>query len=337
MSDRRKAGETVTIRDVARMAGVSPATVSRALNAPDLLAKATLLRVRNVLADSGFVPNMLAGSLATRRTHSIALFVPSVTLTLFEPTIRAIIEQFSMRNQQVLIGFGGTTDAMFNDALTRALARRPDAAIVIGIQIDPDTRVRISELAIPFLQAWEVPVDPIDMSVGYSYEEVGRALAALMLRKGYRRPAMIWGTGQIPALMRQVVMQHLAAADIGDVPCETVHFPGDFKDGVSGFRTLLHARAERPDCILCISDHVAHGVLTEARKAGLSVPHDLAVIGFGDVDFAAGIEPALTTVRVDAAGIGLRSADMIMQRLAGQRVSRHNVNLGFSLIERDSG
>jgi len=336
VTKQRKAKENVTIRDVARMAGVSPATVSRAFNAPDMLAKETLTRVREAMARSSFVPNILAGSLATHRSHSIALFVPSVALTLFEPTIRTIIEQFSEHNQQVLIGFGGRTNDTFNAALTQVLARRPDAVIAIGIEITPETGARIRELRIPFLQAWSVQHDPIDMSVGYSYHQVATALAQLVLRKGYRRPALVWGTGGISALTRHSLIRKLYAAGLHNLPFVATEFPGDFRDGVASFRELADDPAGPPDCILCVSDYVAHGVMGEAQRVGLVVPRDLAVIGFGDVPFAAGLAPALTTVRIDAERIGQLAADMTMRRLAGEPVDEPKIDLGFTLIERNS-
>lgn len=334
MTNRSRNPGKITIRDVARAAGVSAATVSRALNTPGMLAPKTLQRVREAIDHSRFMPNMLAGSLAMRRTHSIALFIPSVKLSLFEPTLRTIIEEFSAQNQQVLIGFGGTTDAEFNEQLGRALMRRPDAGIVIGIQLNAGTRQRIAELEIPFLQSWEAPADPLDMAVGYDYDEVGKALAGLVVRRNYRRPALVWGTGHIPGLTRESIVRRLLAAGLPEPACVTVKFPGDFRDGAAAFPALWEGR---PDCVLCISDLVAHGLIAQAGRAGLSVPGDLAVVGFGDMSFAEGMHPPLTTIRIDAEEIGRHSAAMILQRLAGEAVPERSLNLGFELVERVSG
>ena len=120
-----------------------------------------------------------------------------------------------------------------------------------------------------------------------------------------------------------------------DVPTHTVGAPTRIAHGRQGLAALLAAHPDI-EALACTSDLVALGVLIEARARGLRVPDDLAVIGFGDLDFAADADPPLTTVRVDGAEIGRRAAEMVIARIEGRSVERPTVDVGFSLVERES-
>ena len=328
--------ERTTIMDVAQRAGVSPATVSRAINTPSLLSAKTLERVRAVMAETAYVPNMLAGGLASNRSRTIAFFVPSVGLGLFENSIRGVVEAMSRDGYQVLLGFGGRTDEEFNEALVNALARRPDGIIAIGVTVQERTRARLLGAGVPVLQAWELPDQPVDMVVGFSHEQVGRALGRFLIEKGYRRPHLIWGQGRLPLATRYGLTLTLVEAGYPEPRHTNFDFPTSFLQGAAMLEDLFASPGEHPDCLICISDWAAHGAMVAAARRGLRVPDDVAIIGFGDMDFAVGLWPSLTTVRIDGTEIAQRSTSMMLQRLRGEMPPELIVDIGFSIVRRES-
>jgi LacI family gluconate utilization system Gnt-I transcriptional repressor len=327
--------ERPTVIDVARRAGVSPATVSRVMNAPDLVTEKTRHKVNQAVAELGYLPNFLAGALASNRSRVISFVAPGTLLTLFNATIQTVVQRMGEAGYQVLIGFGGSTEASFSEAVLSALARRPDGMILIGPSPSSAIRERLNSARIPIVEAWDHPRKPIDMAVGYSVEDLSREIASFVISRGYKRPFFCWGKGPRGLAIRHGITEALVAAGFDEPDHHQYMFPGQFGDGRDAVRHILKL-PERPDLLLCISDWLAHGALTEARYQGLSVPRDLAICGFGDQDFAAHVEPTLTSVRIDGGEIGRVAADMLLACLAGRRPPEAVIDVGFKLMQRDS-
>jgi LacI family gluconate utilization system Gnt-I transcriptional repressor len=169
------------------------------------------------------------------------------------------------------------------------------------------------------------------MLVGFSHVKVGSAVAGYFLAKGWRRMGIATADDQRAAQRRE----GFVAAAGKDVPTAVVKAPGTVRRGREALAELL-ARDPRIRAVFCSSDGLAEGVLTEARARRLKVPEQLAVCGFGDADFAADLEPALTTVRIEGAKIGLQAAQMIIARCQRREVEPRIVDIGFGIVERES-
>jgi LacI family gluconate utilization system Gnt-I transcriptional repressor len=172
--------------------------------------------------------------------------------------------------------------------------------------------------------------------VGLSHDAVGRAVARYSLKKGYRRTLIITASGARALARRQSFSRAMRAGGAPEPSVAAFSVATTFGQGRSAVAEHL-AGGGRPDLIVCSSDLCAHGALNELQLRGIRVPADVAVIGFGDLDFAAQLTPALTTVKIDGARIGNEAVKFLMQRARGIKIERPVVDIGFSLLARESG
>jgi len=310
-------------------------TVSRVLNRPETVAAETVETVRKAIARTGYVPNLLAGGLATTRTHLVAAVVPTITSSIFSACIQALTDRLEIAGYQMLLGLSGYPASREEDLLNAILSRRPDALFLTGTTHSAQSRRRLRGAKIPIVETWDLSAKPIDMAVGFSHEQVGRRAAEFLFEKGYRRFAVIGADDERAKIRWKSYLSTLVTLGMEDVASVTTPAPTNLWMGRDGLSKLL-ADGFIHGAIFCSSDALAHGVLVEAQARGLSVPGDIAVIGFGDLDFAAFTYPALTTVRIDRFAIGLRAAEAILARLGGENVDEKVVDVGFQIIERGS-
>ncbi len=172
------------------------------------------------------------------------------------------------------------------------------------------------------------------MLVGFSHEKVGQATGEYLLSKGYRRPGLLWTADRRAAQRKQGLCSVLQRHAIHAVPQVDVPLPASLSLGRRGLSQLFDEGTF--DVIVCSSDTLAQGAMMEAESRGLRIPHDLAVIGFGDLDFAASNRPSITTVSVDRRAIGQRAATLLADRIEQKPCAEAIVDIGFHLIERES-
>ncbi|MGN8062616.1 LacI family DNA-binding transcriptional regulator [Ralstonia sp. 22111] len=325
----------MTLVDVARVAGVAPMTVSRALNRPDLVREATQKKVLAAVRATGYVPNMLAGGLASSKSRLVAVLLPTIASSIFAETIQALMDGLSFANYQTLIGLTGYS-AVREEALVEALlGRRPDAIVLAGTDHTAATIERLIKARVPVVEIWDLTDKPIDMVIGFSHEQVGRDVARHLLDKGYRRFGIV--SVNDPRGLRRCgsLKAELARQGIAECPFEVLTAPATLEGGRHGLAQMLER--SKPDIIVCSSDTLAEGVLMEAASRGMHVPRDLAVMGFGDLSMAAQLHPALSTVRVDGANIGKRTAEALLERF--ETVTNDTllrIDTGFTIIDRQS-
>ncbi|MFE4110130.1 LacI family DNA-binding transcriptional regulator [Kosakonia sp. YIM B13611] len=323
-----------TLEDVARAAGLSSMTVSRALNTPQLVRPKTVEKVLAAVKATGYIPNALAGGLASRRSKLIAVVVPQINNNMFVDTIQAISDELAIRGYHMLLCVAGYTQQTEADLVAALLSRRPDGIVLTGIHHSTDLKKVILNASVPVVEIWDLTPTPLDMLVGFSHEKVGQATAEYLLRKGYRRPGLLWTVDKRASQRKAGLCEALARHGITDPLSVDVALPARFTSGRVGLSQLLELGES--DVIVCSSDTLAQGAIVEAQCRGLRVPQDVAVIGFGDLDFAAGNNPAITTVSVDRQIIGQRAATLLMERIEGTSSGDEIVDIGFHFIERES-
>ncbi|MDP1791622.1 MAG: LacI family DNA-binding transcriptional regulator [Methylibium sp.] len=336
---RSRRGGGITLGDVARIAGVSPITASRALNTPDQVAPEKLARVREAVARTGYVPNRLAGGLASARSRLVAAVVPTIAGPVFMEMVQSLTSALADAGYQLMLGQSGYAESREDALLEAIIGRRPDGIVLTGILHSPEGRRRLLASGIPVVETWDLTPTPIDMLVGFSLTEAAAAVARQLHAKGRRRPALLSADderalrrnrGFVDEALRLGLVRNAA-----EIPVLRVPAPTTLGSGRSGLARLL---AEWPevDAVFCSSDMLALGVLIEAAARGIAVPQQLAVVGFGDLGFAADTQPALSTVRIDGTGIGQRAARFIVDRADGRATGEKVVDLGFRVIERGS-
>jgi len=333
----RRGSGAVTLHEVALRAAVAPITASRALNSPDKVSPDVRVRVSEAVQALGYVPNRLAGSLASTRSRLVAALVPTMAGPVFLQTVQSLTQTLAEQGYQLLLGQTGYADPHTGEdrMLEALISRRPDGMVLTGTQHSSQARQRLQAAGIPVVETWDLSEHPIDMLVGFSHEGVGRTVADFFHGKGFRHWAMV--AGDDPRSHRRQAAFEQAAQGFGQpvVPTVTVAAPTTLKSGRVALRQLLQTQPT-VDAVFCSSDLLALGVLTEARAQGLAVPTQLAVMGFGDLDFAADVEPALSTVQIDGAAMGRQAARFIIERAEGHEVTSPVVDIGFQLIERQS-
>lgn len=331
---RRRSG-AVTLHDVAKLAGVAPITASRAVNTPDRVSEEVLTKVREAIARTGYVPNRLAGGLASTRSRLVAAVVPTISGPVFLETVQSLTEALAERGYQLMLGQSGY-DGTREDALLEAIiGRRPDGIVLTGIMRSAEGKRRLLASGIPVVETWDLTANPIDMLVGFSHAEVGRAVARFLHAKGRRRFGAVAGSDE--RANRRLAAFDTAARSLGLPPVKTaiVPAPTTLKSGRAALAGMLAADTSL-DAVFCSSDLLGLGVLTEARVRGVKVPKQLAVVGFGDQEFAADLDPALTTVHINGRSIGRQAAQFICERAEGRPVEARIVDIGFSIVERAS-
>jgi len=331
----RRSSGAVTLHDVAKLAGVAPITASRALNSPDQVSAEVRQKVSEAIARTGYVPNLLAGGLASRRSRLVAAVVPTISGPVFLETVQTLTETLADRGYQLMLGQAGYTGSREDALLEAIIGRRPDGIVLTGIMHSIDGRKRLLASGIPVVETWDLTPTPIDMLVGFSHVEVGRSVAEYLHRKGRRRLAVVCGDDERAKRRAWAFQSTAATLGLPDVPMVAVPAPTTLKGGRQGLETLLKTQPGI-DAVFCSSDLLALGVMTEARARGVQVPGQLAVVGFGDLDFAADLDPALTTVHIKASAIGRQAAQFILDRTEGRAVPQRVVDIGYSIVERAS-
>jgi LacI family gluconate utilization system Gnt-I transcriptional repressor len=335
---RRKNGG-LTLRDVAKLAGVAPITASRALNTPSAVSDAILVRVREAVERTGYVPNMLAGGLASRKSRLVAAVVPTISGSVFLEMVQSMTASLAQAGYQLMLGQSGYENSREDQLLEAIIGRRPDGVILTGIMRSSQGRKRLLASGIPVVETWDLTPNPIDMLVGFSHEKIGITVAEFLYARGRRHFATISADDE--RAMRRNAAFASAAAGLGvvataaDMPAWVVPAPSNVGSGRTGLRELL-AKHPDIDALFCSSDMVALGVITEAQAMGIRIPQQLAVVGHGDLSFSCDLNPALTTVRIDGTAIGSTAARFIIDRAEERAVGERVVDLGFTIVERGS-
>ncbi|WP_430253496.1 LacI family DNA-binding transcriptional regulator [Neorhizobium sp. DAR64872/K0K18] len=330
---RMTSNSPVTLADIAKLAGVSPVTVSRAINTPALVKPRTLEAIEKVIARTGYVPNLLAGGLASRRTRLIAAIVPSVASTIFAETIEGLNAELVSAGYQLLLGLSGYEPARELELTRAILARRPDGVILTGITHLKETRAMLTGAGLPIVEIWDSTPSPLDTAVGFSHAAVGALVADHLLIRGYDRYAQV-GANDPRAVQRRdgFVSRLRGVADV-ELPDLEMNSPSTFRDGRLAMAQLLD-RGKGTLGVFCSSDVVAHGALAEAYARGCRMPDELAIVGFGDFDFAPHTHPPLTTVRIDRRDIGTKAAQSILRKIAGDKNVEAMINIDFHIVVR---
>lgn len=324
--------------DVARTAGVSLVTVSRAINEPDKVAHETLAAVRAAVEQLGYVPNLTAGSLASSRSRIVAAIVPTISNLVFSETIEALAQTLADGGYQLLLGQSGYRAGDEAALVDTFLGRRVDGLVLTGNAQSQSLRAKLKRAGVPVVQTWDLPTapeTPIDMLVGFSNLNAGRAAADHLLDRGHRALAFIGAEEERSRLRLEGFRAGAAARGAAEVEVELIRPPALIDDAGPRLAQIL---SRRPDttAVFCNNDLLAAGVLFECRQHGWDVPGRIAVMGFGDLAVARAASPRLSTVLVRRAEMGERAGQMLLARLSGESGGPSRVDIGFEVIARAS-
>ncbi len=327
----------VKITDVAAAAGVAPMTVSRVINTPDRVSAATAMRVRAAIEQLGYVPNLVAGGLSSRRSRMVAAIVPTIAHPMFTDMVQTFTDDMRQAGYQVMVSLSGYASDAEYTLVRGLLGRRPDAMLITGADHTAPMRQMMAEAGIPVVEVFDVSAEPIDMLVGLDHAAVGAAVAAYLHGRGFRRFAM-FAAGDARARRRRCGFVEAVERVGGTMLCAPIlPAPSTIAAGRQALQALL-PRLTEPTALFCSSDMLAFGALTEARLHGIAVPDRLAVCGFGNFEISAASDPAFTSVNVEGGQIGRTAADLLLGRLTGPKPldNQRRFPIPFRIVERAS-
>jgi LacI family transcriptional regulator len=307
----------VTIRDVARAAGVSVATVSRAVNDSPLVTEDTRRQVAAVAERMGYIPHGAARSLAIRRTHTIGVLLPDLYGEFFSEVIRGIDLTVRHAGYHCLVS-SARHDAAQLEAALRSMLGRVDGVILMSPEFTGEISRRTLRGGFPVVLLNCPSPDPAFDSLTIANYEGAYAMVRHLAGLGHRRIAIIQGAAGNFDAAERLRGYRAALRDAGVDADPALEVEGDFTEesGAASAMTLLRARP-RPTAIFAANDCMAIGALSALRDAGVSVPGDIALGGFDDIPMARYVTPALTSVHVDISALGERTAARLLAKLDG--------------------
>jgi len=326
-----------TIRDVAREAGVSIATVSRVFNDSSLVSHDTIALVREAAARLNYWPNGVARSLITNRTHALGVLLPEIYGEFFSEVIRGIDLAARKHGFHLLVSSSHADSEALAEAL-RSMSGRVDGLVVMAPDVDAPGAIRgfASRCPVVLLNPGQ-DVDDCD-TISIANYDGAHEMVRHLIGLGHERIAMVRGPGRNLDAEQRLQGYRAALHEAGLGPAPELEVQGDFREP-SGYDAVarLLARPVRPSAVFVGNDHMAIGVMSALRESGLVVPDDLAVAGFDDISMARFTSPSLTTVRVNTSLLGERAVELLLRakRSANPAVKQHEV-LPTSLAIRSS-
>jgi len=334
----RRASGRAQMSQVADLAGVSSATVSRVLRNPEVVSEALRSRVTNAVSQLGYVPNRMAGGLAAARAPTVGVIVPSLSNSFFAATIEAMAERFELHGYQIMLGNSGYLVEREEALVSSFLSWSPSAIVLTGQHHSRNTLKRLMNADLPVVEMWELAENPLDSAVGFSHRAAGQAAALHLLSRGRRRLGFVGAAlGQDRrANQRRAGFLETVAGSSGAPASEySIAVRASVEAGGGAMAALMASHPDL-DAVFFSNDALMIGAMFECQRRGLRVPADIALIGFGDLDLTACSVPTLSTIRPPRAEIGRAVADHLLRRFSHPDMGGETLDLGFELIARES-
>ncbi len=332
-----KLGTAPTLDDVAKMAGVSTATVSRCLNNPDRVVKATRERVQSAVDALGYTPNFAARVMAAKRTFTIGAIIPTMENAIFARGLQAFQEELYQHGYTLLVSSSAYRPDIEEEQIRTLAARGADGLLLIGHDRDPKIYEFLDRRKIPTLAAWSFAPDAPVPSIGFDNRAAMNALASRVIAMGHTQIGVISGisAGNDRARLRIEGVKDAARQNgLHTEHLTIIETPYEIENGAAAFSELM-GQATRPTAILCGNDVLAVGALRRAQDIGLHVPKDVSITGFDDIELARIVSPALTTVHVPHREMGRKAALQLVEMVEKQ-ITGQGEQLATSIIEGQS-
>ncbi|MDP2119543.1 MAG: LacI family DNA-binding transcriptional regulator [Hoeflea sp.] len=307
--------------DVAREAGVSPMTVSRAFKSDayvnDETRKAILLAADRL----GYVMDSMASGLSSRKTGFVAATIPSINNANFADTVRGLTEGLQARGLQVLLGYTNYNQEEEERLVRQLLTRRPEAIVVTGGTHSGKCRTMLANAGIPVIETWDLPTEPIDSVVGFSNADASAMIVGHLVATGRTKIAFLGGDASRDTrgfdrrrgFVREMEARGLDATRL----IEAGPPPISMREGADALARLM-SRWPDTEAVMCVSDLAAFGALTECQRRGFDVPGAIAIAGFGAYEISDICVPPITSIDPHCFQIGLLTARRIIELLSGE-------------------
>ena len=330
----------VTLKDVSKAAGLSLITVSRALRQPETVHAETRARIQQTIDDLGYVPNLAARSLVSKRSDMIGVVVPILASSLFADFAQGVTAALDAHGLRMLLALSNWSPEAEEAAVRTFIARQADAIILTGFSHTEETRRLLKRFDGPVVEAWNISDSVIDRAVGFDNYAAAAEMTRYLIDRGYKNIVMVGGASrnndQAADRTRGFVDQ-MRKAGRPITPNSIVEFdnPATIEVGGPVISELL-GRVDRPDAVFFLAELPAQGAMLWCLSNGIRVPQDVAIAGFGDLSHSALLPVPLTTVQIRGRAIGERAGEIAFNRLQGALSEPKVHDIGYSLIVRKS-
>jgi LacI family gluconate utilization system Gnt-I transcriptional repressor len=317
----KKPRKLPTMMDVAKHAGVSSMTVSRAFRADSLISPETRKAIFEACEELGYVFHSTASSLRSQKTDFVAVIIPSINNANFADTVSGLSGVLEQRNMQALLGYTNYSVDIEEQLIEQLLRRSPQAIVLTGGTHTHRARKLLENAQIPVIETWDIPADPIGYYVGFSNADAMQPIVDHFVYAGYRNIAFLGGdagddtrgSDRRVGFIRAMQRHHLDASRLvaaGPAPIS-------MREGASAMAHLLELHKDT-DAVICVSDLSAFGALTECQRRGIKVPDHIAIGGFGNYEIGEICMPSLTTIDARAREIGEKAGTFLLDILDGK-------------------
>lgn len=328
-----------TMTDVARLAGVSPMTVSRAFRADSSISGQTRDAILTAAETLGYVFDSTASNLRSQKTDFVAVTIPSINNANFADTVRALSDGLKPRGLQILLGTTDYDMAEEERLIEQLLRRRPEAIVVTGGNHTPRARRMLENAGIPVIETWDLPEIPIGHVVGFSNAQAVRGMVNHFIGQGLTRIAFIGGDASRDTRGADRRAGFVAAMQARGLDASRLVAAGpppiSMREGAEAMARLLESLPDT-EAVICVSDLSAFGALTECQRRGVKVPERISIAGFGDYEIAGISVPPLTTINPHPQEIGRRAVMLIADLLDGKQTEPARIIISPDLILRQS-
>jgi LacI family transcriptional regulator, gluconate utilization system Gnt-I transcriptional repressor len=328
----------ITISDVARLAKVGTMTVSRALNHPKMVSDALRQRILEAVETLGYIPNRVAGDLASGSGNAICVIVPTLNHPVYVPFLEGLYGILPAAGYQILLGTSEYLLEGEEHLVGTFLGWQPIGMILAGVDHSPRTRAMLAQANVPVVEIMDLTAQPIDINVGFSHEAVGQAVGQFLLERGYQQIAYVGNRLERDTRgMRR--LNGFSAALEGAKDTTMVVLNRDLSSSIQAGGVLLGELLEQypqTEVAFFVNDDLAAGALFECQRRGIRVPQDFAIVGFNDQEIAAQVNPSLTSVSTQRLQMGQRAAELLLARLRGEPLLANPIDTGFQIVERQS-
>lgn len=333
-----KAYKPATIEDVALIAGVSIATVSRALNEPGKVADTTRRRVIEAVAQTGYTTNAMARNLRMRKSNMILILAPDVGDPNFSNILVGLETEASKRGYGILIGNTQNDPSRETDYLRFISSNQADGIILLTGHLPLGLHGENAGLTLPPMVAVNEPVPGAQVPfVGVDNVEGARVATDHLISQGHRRIAFIGQSRSrtIAALRERGYIIAMEGAGLPVDPRFVMESDGTTESG-RGAVERMFVRDQLPTAFFCVNDATALGVIIALSARGYSLPQDFSIMGFDDISYASFVTPSLTTMKQPRLQIGEASMELLLALLEGEDVTKREILLRAELILRNS-
>ena len=315
---RRGTKRKSKLSDVARRAGVSEATASRAINRPELVREEVRERVARVIQELSYVGHGAARALASDRTHSIGLIVPTLRTTIFAESAEILQQTLNRAGYHLMVASSDYDRTREFHEVRALLQHGIDGLVLVGHDHLPELGRLLETSGGPYVSAFQYAADPKHPCIGVDNRQEFYEATRFLVDLGHRNIGVLTSTmHNNERLAARVAGTRACLADRGLPEPDVVEVPYTLTDAREGLRRLVE-RNPNITAVACTNDVIAFGALAECRTLGIAVPERLSVIGFDDLEFSEHTLPPLTTIRLPLAEQSRRVGEYLLARIEGR-------------------